>query len=88
MLELGELGLEPCAVDGGTPRAADLRMRRLGVHAMSRLAHRLAVARGEEAADLVVRGGRVLSVFTREWLDADVAVVDGAIAGVGRYRGR
>ena len=52
------------------------------VHAMSRLAHRLAVARGEEAADLVVRGGRVLSVFTREWLDADVAVVDGAIAGV------
>jgi adenine deaminase len=57
------------------------------VHAMSRLAHRLAVARGEEAADLVVRGGRVLSVFTREWLDADVAVVDGAIAGVGRYEG-
>ena len=57
------------------------------VHAMSRLAHRLAVARGEEAADLVVRGGRVLSVFTREWLDADVAVVDGVIAGVGRYEG-
>ena len=57
------------------------------VHAMSRLSHRLAVARGEEAADLVVRGGRVLSVFTREWLDADVAVVDGAIAGVGRYEG-
>ena len=33
------------------------------------LKRRLAVARGDEPADLVVRGGRVLSVFTREWLD-------------------
>ena len=33
----------------------------------------IAVARGDEPADLVVRGGRVLSVFTREWLDCDVA---------------
>ena len=54
---------------------------------MSRLSRRLAVARGDEPADLVVRGGRVLSVFTREWLDADVAVVDGVIAGVGSYEG-
>ena len=45
--------------------------------AMEGLQRRLAVARGDEPADLVVRGGRVLSVFTREWLDADVAVVDG-----------
>src|SRR5918993_3460997 len=48
---------------------------------------RLAVARGDEPADLVVRGGRVLSVFTREWLDVDVAIVDGTIAGVGDYDG-
>ena len=33
------------------------------------LSRRLAVARGDEPADLVIRGGRVLSVFTREWLD-------------------
>jgi adenine deaminase len=33
---------------------------------MAPLARRLAVARGDEPADLVVRGGRVLSVFTRE----------------------
>jgi adenine deaminase len=52
------------------------------------VARRLAVARGDEPADLVVRGGKVLSVFTREWLDADVAVVDGWIAGVGDYDGR
>ena len=47
----------------------------------------LAVARGDEPADLVLRGARVLSVFTREWLDGDVAVVDGAIAGIGAYDG-
>ena len=51
------------------------------------LARRLAVARGDEPADLVVRGGRVLSVFTREWLDVDVAVCDGVVAGLGSYEG-
>ena len=53
----------------------------------ARLARRLAVARGDEPADLVVRGGRVFSVFTREWLDVDVAVVDGYVAGLGDYEG-
>ena len=52
------------------------------------LKRRLAVARGDEPADLVVRGGRVLSVFTREWLDVDVAICDGTIAGLGSYEGR
>jgi adenine deaminase len=52
------------------------------------LARRLAVARGDEPADVVVRGGRVLSVFTREWLDVDVAIADGWIAGLGSYDGR
>ena len=52
------------------------------------LARRIAVARGDVAADLVVRGGRVLSVFTREWLEADVAVVDGFVAGIGSYEGK
>ena len=51
------------------------------------LSRRLAVARGDEPADLVVRGGRVLSVFTREWLDTDVAIVDGYVAGLGDYEG-
>ena len=58
------------------------------LRSMEGLQRRLAVARGDEPADLVVRGGRVLSVFTREWLEADVAVVDGVIAGVGSYEGR
>ncbi len=55
---------------------------------MSDLARRIAVARGDEPADLVVRGGKVLSVFTREWLDVDVAVCDGYVAGLGEYEGR
>ena len=54
----------------------------------AKLAPRLAVARGDEPADTVVKGGRVLSVFTREWLDADVAIVDGWIAGLGEYEAR
>ena len=54
---------------------------------MPGLARRVAVARGDEPADLVVRGGTVLSVFTREWLEADVAIVDGFVAGVGEYEG-
>src|SRR3954464_6987561 len=52
------------------------------------LSRRLAVARGDEPADLVIRGGKVLSVFTREWLETDIAVVDGWIAGLGDYEGR
>src|SRR5689334_12326747 len=54
---------------------------------MPDLARRLAVARGDEPAELVVRGGRVFSVFTREWLEGDVAVVDGYVAGIGEYDG-
>ena len=55
---------------------------------MSRLARRIAVARGDEPADLVVRGGSVLSVFTGEWLECDVAIADGTIAGLGSYDGK
>jgi adenine deaminase len=54
---------------------------------MPDLARRLAVARGDEPAELVVRGGRAFSVFTREWLETDIAVVEGHIAGLGEYEG-
>ena len=47
----------------------------------------MAVARGDEPADLVVTGGKVLSVFTKEWLEVDVAIVDGHVVGLGRYDG-
>jgi adenine deaminase len=51
------------------------------------LRRRLAVARGDEPADRILTGGRVLSVFTGELLDADVAIAGEHIAGIGRYRG-
>ena len=54
---------------------------------MPDLARRLAVARGDEPADLVIRGATVFSVFTREWLDGDLAVADGFVAGLGDYDG-
>src|SRR5438105_15058290 len=47
----------------------------------------MAVARGDRPADVVLKGGRVLSVFTREWLEVDVAIRDGHVVGLGRYDG-
>jgi adenine deaminase len=55
---------------------------------VQKLRRRLAVARGDEPADLVIRGGRVLSVFTREWLEGDLAIVEGFVAGLGDYEGK
>src|SRR5215212_2973514 len=49
------------------------------------LTRRVAVARGDEPADLVIRGARVFSVFTREWLEGDLAIADGYVAGLGEY---
>ena len=47
----------------------------------------MAVARGDQPADLVLKGGRVLSVFTGELLEVDVAVADRHVAGLGSYDG-
>lgn len=55
---------------------------------MPALARRLAVARGDELADVVIQGGRVFSAFTREWLETDVAICDGYVAGLGEYAGK
>jgi adenine deaminase len=42
-----------------------------------------AVARGEEPADLLLRGGRVLSPAAHEWIATDLAIADGVICGWG-----
>jgi len=47
----------------------------------------VAVARGDEEPELVLKGGQVLSVFTGELFQADVAIVDGYVVGVGTYDG-
>ena len=47
----------------------------------------IAVARGDAPPDLVISGARVFSAFTSEWLELDVAVFGGVIAGLGEYDG-
>ncbi len=48
-------------------------------------ARRIRVALGQEPGDLLLRGGRVVNVFTRSVEVADVVIADGRVAGVGRY---
>lgn len=43
------------------------------------------VTLGQEKADLVLKGGRIVDVFTNEIHRADLAVADGVIAGIGTY---
>ncbi|MCD6344302.1 MAG: adenine deaminase, partial [Anaerolineae bacterium] len=51
--------------------------------------HLIAVARGDEPADLVLRNARVVNVFTGEILEADVVLAGEWIAAVGSgYEGR
>jgi adenine deaminase len=51
------------------------------------LSKRIGVARGESVPDLVLKGGRVINVFTGEILRGDVALCGEFIAGVGEYDG-
>ena len=49
----------------------------------------LPIARGDEPADLVLKNGHVVNVFTAEIVEADVAIAGDRIVGVGSgYEGR
>lgn len=48
-------------------------------------AHIRAAALGNEPADLLFKNGQVVDVITGSVYEADVAVADGVIAGVGSY---
>src|ERR1700685_1892306 len=50
--------------------------------------HLLAVARGDEPADLLLTGGTIFVPGTREWLREDLAIAEGKIAGWGRRDAR
>jgi len=52
-----------------------------------RLRERILVASGAKKAPLVLKGGRILNVFTKELTHGDVAIADGYIAGIGSYEG-
>lgn len=45
------------------------------------------VARGEEPADLVIKGGQIVNVLSGEIYTADIAISGEVIAGVGDYSG-
>jgi adenine deaminase len=52
------------------------------------LKDRIAVARGLRKADLVLKGGRIVNVFSGEIYRADVAIHKGTIVGLGEYEGK
>lgn len=55
---------------------------------MDDLERRIAQARGDEPADLVLRGGRVFDLITGTLMAGDVAICGDRIAGVGDYEAR
>ncbi len=50
--------------------------------------HLIAVARGDQPADLLLRNGKVVNVYSGEILDSDIAVAAGHIAGFGSRSAR
>jgi adenine deaminase len=51
------------------------------------LKNRIRAARGEIEPDLILKGGRVINVFTQEVFETDVAIYDGVVVGTGLYGG-
>ncbi|MGZ3608236.1 MAG: hypothetical protein ACXU9J_09980 [Syntrophales bacterium] len=51
------------------------------------LRNRIQAARGEIAPELVLKGGRVINVFTRDAIETDEAIYDGVVVGTGSYEG-
>ncbi|ANB59752.1 adenine deaminase [Anoxybacteroides amylolyticum] len=47
----------------------------------------LAVASKRQLADVVVKNGKIVNVFTHEIMQADIAIADGKIVGIGAYDG-
>jgi len=46
-------------------------------------AHRIAVARGDIPADLILRGGKVVNVLSGDIYETDIVIVDGVVAALG-----
>ena len=55
---------------------------------MRALQHKLSVARGEKPAELVFKNARLVNVLSGEIHDANVAVDDGRVIGLGDYDGK
>ncbi|MDA3931406.1 MAG: adenine deaminase [Tenericutes bacterium] len=46
------------------------------------------IARGDEQADLVLKNGKVINVFSKTIEEEDIAIADGIIIGLGDYQGK
>ena len=46
------------------------------------------IARGLEKADLVLKDGKIINVFTEEIIRGDIAIQDGLIVGIGSFEGK
>ena len=53
---------------------------------LSKLSRLIAVAKGDESADLVLADARVINTFNGEVEPGNVAVCEGRVAGVGDYQ--
>lgn len=51
------------------------------------LTKRIAVAAKQMPADLVIKGGKIVDVFNLQIKEADVAICDGVIVGIGEFTG-
>ena len=54
---------------------------------METLKQQILTAKGDVRAELVLKNARVINVFTNEIEQADVAIRQGVILGVGHYTG-
>lgn len=48
---------------------------------------RIEIALGKEKADLVIKNGNIINVFTKEIIQADIAICMDKIVGIGSYNG-
>ncbi|WP_035321712.1 adenine deaminase [Peribacillus kribbensis] len=51
------------------------------------LKNRIAAASKRKKAELVIKNGKIIDVFNQDLIEADVAIEDGVIVGLGEYEG-
>lgn len=51
------------------------------------LKKRIAIAAKRMPADIVVKNGKIIDVFNKEIIEADIAIADGVFAGIGNFDG-
>jgi len=54
----------------------------------TRLTERIRVSNKQKPADVVIKNGKIVNVFTLEIESGDVAIFDGKIVGIGEYSGK